>query len=426
MNARAAVTGMGTVNSIGKNVREFAESLRLGRCGIGRLKSAAEPPISVEIGAEIMEFSLETMFRQYKHNGFPGDFQRYLMICTHDAPLGVKLSVLSALEAWTRAQLPGKPINPHRLAVITAGSNLSQNYHYGLLSGFRAAPRYLAPKYAIHYMDTDHVGTLSDIFKIRGEGFTVGGSSASGNVAVLKGFQLICQGTADACLVVGALADLSPLELQGFYNVGAMGGKRFHHQPGKACRPFDKDHEGFIYGQGCGALILESLTSVEKRGIPVLAEMLAGSLVLDGNRLPNPNEHGEARVMASALKQAGIKPGDINYLNAHGTSSPIGDETEIKAIKQVFKEYISNIWINSTKGLTGHCLTAAGVVETIALIIQMQEGFVHPNLNLDNPIDDECRFCPKESLPVPLNISMNNSFGFGGINTCLIFKNPKK
>jgi malonyl-ACP decarboxylase len=271
-------------------------------------------------------------------------------------------------------------------------------------------------------MDTDHVGTVSEIFKIQGEGFTVGGSSASGNLAIIKGHQLIQLELVEACLVIGALADLSPLELQGFYNVGAMGGKRYRDQPAQACRPFDRDHEGFIYGQAGGCLVLESFASARKRGIPVLAEIVGASLLLDANRLPNPREEGEVRVMEAALAQAKVKPGQIDYLNAHGTSSPLGDETEVKAIKRVFKENLPGLWINSTKGLTGHCLTAAGVIESIAVIIQMQQGFVHPNLNLENPIDSQCRFSRKESNRVSIDISMSNSFGFGGINTCLIFK----
>jgi malonyl-ACP decarboxylase len=424
MKTGIAVTGMGIVSSIGKNTWEFGNALRAGQCGIGRRENGPNPPIAGNIGAEIKDFSLESLVRQYENNGLPADFVKNLMICSYDAPPSVQVSVLCALEAWNQARVFKKPLDPHRLGIVAAGSNLSQNYHYGLLSKFQSTPQYLTPKYAIHYMDTDHVGTLSEIFKIQGEGFTLGGSSASGNAAIIKACQLIRLEILDACVVVGALAHLSPMELQGFYNVGALGGKRFCDQPQKACRPFDKDHEGFIYGQAGGCLVLESLNSAQKRGIPVLAEIPGGALVLDGNRLPNPNAEGEARAMQAALKQAGIEPGDIDYLNAHGTSSPLGDETEIKAIKQVFKENISQLWINSTKGLTGHCLTAAGVVEAVAAIIQMQERFIHPNLNLENPIDEECKFSRHQSIETPIHTTMNNSFGFGGINTSVIFKKP--
>jgi malonyl-ACP decarboxylase len=421
MKSPIVVTGMGIVSSIGKNTREFSESLRLGKSGIGFLESGNESLLPVNIGANIKDFSFESLVRQYGDKGISRDFLQNVLVCSFDAPLSVQVSVLSAFESWYQAGLFEKPLDPLRLGIVAAGSNLSQNYHYGLISKFQAAPQYMTPKYAIHYMDTDHIGTLSEIFNIRGEGFTVGGASASGNVAIIKGCQLIHLGILDACVVVGAMADLSPLELQGFYNVGALGGKRFCDQPAKACRPFDKNHEGFIYGQAGGSLVLESPDSAQKRGIPVLARIAGGALVLDANRLPNPNAEGEARAVESALKQAGIKPGNVNYINAHGTSSPLGDETEIKAIKQVFKESISHLWINSTKGLTGHCLTAAGVIEGIAAIIQMKEGFIHPNLNLENPIDDVCKFSRDQSIEVPIHTTVNNSFGFGGINTSVIF-----
>ena len=417
-----AVTGMGIISSIGKSVREFSESLRHGRCGIRRLKTKIEPCIPVNIGAQITGFSWEALLRRYEGAGLPGDFIPKAIRCTYDAPFGVQISVLTTLEAWLQAQLFKKPVDSHRLGIVVAGSNLSQNYSYDLFSKFRQTPQYLNPKYAIHHMDTDHVGTLSEIFQVQGEGFTVGGAAASGNAAIIKGCQMIYLGIVDACIVVGAMTELSPMELQGYHNVGALGGKRFIDQPEKACRPFDKDHEGFIYGQAAGCLVLESLHSAGKRGIPLLAEIVGTSLLLDGNRLPNPDIEGEARAMELALNQANIQPGHVHYLNAHGTSSPLGDEIEIKAIKQVFQKNISNLWINSTKGLTGHCLSAAAVIEGIAAIIQMQERFIHPNLNLECPIDNECRFSPGQSIDAPLHITMNNSFGFGGINTSVILK----
>ncbi|UJF34770.1 beta-ketoacyl synthase N-terminal-like domain-containing protein [Paenibacillus hexagrammi] len=306
--------------------------------------------------------------------------------------------------------------------IVVSGSNLSQNYAYSLFKKFDEAPEYLTPSYALHFMDTDHVGTISDICNIKGEGFNVGGASASGNVAIIKAMQMIQLGLADLCLVSGTLADLSPLELMSFSNLGAMGGKSFGSEPGQACRPFDKKHEGFIYGQAAACLILESRQSAEKRGVKPLAELLSGALVLDGNRLSDPNEDGEVRAMEQALRQAGLSPGDIDYINAHGTSTPTGDMTEIRAIKRLFKERIGEIWMNSTKSLTGHCLYSAGIVEALAAIVQMKEGFVHPNLNLEEPIDQECRFSRGNTVKANLKTALSNSFGFGGINTSIVLR----
>lgn len=420
--APITVTGMGIISSIGKNIDEFSESLRMGRSGIGYLETKTDPPISISIGAEITGFSFKALLHKHEENGLGRNLIQRVMIAAGRSPLGIQTAVISAVEAWKAAQLHKVPVKPDRVGLIIGGSNLTQNYTSGLYRKFQQDPEYLNPRYPLHYMDTDHVGTISEIFYIQGEGFTVGGASASGNTAIIKGCQLIRWGIADVCLVVGALADLSPMDLQGYYNLGAMGGKRFHDQPAKACRPFDREHEGFIYGQASACLVLESAASARQRGIPLLAEILGGSLILTGNRLADPCEDGEARAMESALNQANITANSIQYLNAHGTSSPLGDETEIKAIKKVFKNNLSRLWINSTKGLTGHCLWSAGVVESIATIIQMNEGFIHPNLNLENPIDSQCRFSGKESQSASISVCMSNSFGFGGINTSIVFK----
>jgi malonyl-ACP decarboxylase len=414
------ITGMGVISAIGQNIPEYGQSLRAGRCGIGTLKSVGEPAISVTMGAEIGNFSLETRLQQYAF--LPEALIQNAQQYAGRSPYAIQTSVVSALEAWENAQLNENPISPERLGIVIAGNNLSQHYQYDNYPKFQQTPEYLSPRYPLHFMDTDQVGTLSELFQIQGEGFTVGGASASGNVAIIKGYQLIQLGIVDACLVVGALADLSPMELQGFYNLGAMGGKRFVDEPEKACRPFDKDHEGFIYGQASGCMILESKESAARRGVQGVAEILGGAMILDGNRLTNPSEAGEIMVMELALTQAQIKANELDYLNAHGTSSPLGDETEIKAIRQVFQDHLSRLWINSTKGLTGHCLYSAGVVEAIASIIQMQEGFVHPNINLDNPIDRACLFSGSVSAPEKIEIAMSNSFGFGGINSSIILK----
>ncbi len=227
-------------------------------------------------------------------------------------------------------------------------------------------------------------------------------------------------------MVVGAMADISPMELQGFYNIGAMGGKRFQNQPEKSCRPFDKDHEGFIYGQSAGCLILESAESVIRRHAIAHAEILGGVLLLDGNRLSDSNEEGETRVMQAALKYSNNNIDQVDYINTHGSSSPLGDKVELKAIRNVFQDDVSRIWLNSTKSLTGHCLYSAGIIETIASVLQMENGYIHPNLNLDNPIDSECRLNGLKSVEADINIAMNNSFGFGGINSSIIIRKGHK
>ncbi|SPF40798.1 3-oxoacyl-(acyl-carrier-protein) synthase, KASII [Candidatus Desulfosporosinus infrequens] len=426
MKERVVVTGMGVISSIGKNINEFTASLKVGRSGIGRIYNAFDPPISVSIAAEIQGISFDAYLEGCAYSTeIPPGFTNEVKQCARRAPFAVQGSITAAIEAWSHAQLFKNTLAPERVGIIIAGNNLTEHYQYGLYEKFKQTPEYLSPTYALHYLDTDQVGILSQIFKIRGEGFTVGGASASGNIGILKGFQLIQLGLVDVCMVIGSMAHLSPMELQGFYNIGAMGGKRFINEPEKACRPFDREHEGFIYGQASGCLVLESFKSASAREVSKLAEISGGALVLDGNHLSDPNEAGEIRAMETALNQALIDTYDVNYINTHGTSSPKGDEIELKAIRKVFKRKTLDIWINATKALTGHCLYSAGVIEAIATIIQMNEGFVHPNINLDNPIESDFKFSGKELTKASIPIALSNSFGFGGINTSIVLQKVK-
>ena len=416
----AAITGMGIVCAIGDNVDQLGHALKNGACGINVLDCVDDPILKKKPGAMIRDFSLKDLVGRYQ--SLPSDFYRNFLKATLRAPLGIQISALTALEAWIDAGLFHDPPDPERVGLVVGGNNLNQRFCYRQIDKFRKTPEYLTPRYPLHFMDTDHVGTVSEIFSIRGEGFSVGGASASGAMALVKGLQLIRAGAVDACMVIGALADLSPLEIQGFCNIGAMGGKQFKDRPAEACRPFDCRHEGFIYGQGGGCIIIESLEAQKKRGASSRAYVAGGSIALDGNRLSDPNVDGETRAMRRALADAGIEPSAVDYINTHGTSSPLGDDTEVKAVKQVFADCVSKPWINSTKSLAGHCLTAAGMVESIATVIQMSDGFVHPNLNLDEPIDRQLRFAGNRAEDAAINVALKNSFGFGGINTSLVFR----
>jgi malonyl-ACP decarboxylase len=422
MKQRVVITGMGIINSIANSITDFENSLREGRRGIGFLQNKSGTA-TVNIGAEIPDFSFGLKLQNLAALlEIPGDIISKAKKCAQRSPLAIQVGVSALFEAFAQAQLFQRPIINDKIGIIVAGSNLTNCVLAGFYPKFQQDPEYLSPMYALQFMDTDHVGTISEIFDITGEGFTVGGASASGNIGIIKGFQLIQLGIVDACIIIGALADLTNMELQGFYNIGAMGGKKFRNEPEKACRPFDREHEGFIYGQACGCLILETMESAQRRKISPIAEILGGSIVLDGNRLSDPNENGEIKAMEFALKQANITVKEVDYINTHGTSSPLGDETELKAIKKVFKENVSRVWINATKGLIGHCLFSAGVVEAIASIIQMRAGFIHPNINLENPIDTDFLFGGKTSTKAEVNITMSNSFGFGGINTSIVLR----
>jgi malonyl-ACP decarboxylase len=413
------VTGMGIVSSIGHDVAAFGRSLLEGRSGIGRITRETVPPLVVKIGAEIADFSFPTMLREI--TALPDALKDAASRLARREPFTIQTSVIAACQAWRQAGLHGRGVSAERIALVIAGNNTTQNYAYGLNAGFQSQPEYLTPRYAVQFMDSHQIGVLSEIFGIQGEGCVAGGASASGNVGIIQGMRLIQTGLADTCLVVGVVADLSPMEMQGFHALGAMGGKQFREMPEKACRPFDAQHEGFIYGQAAACVVLEAGDVADARGAASLAEILGGAINLHATASPQPDVDGEARAMRGALLQSGLVPSDVAYMNTHGTSSPLGDVTEARAIEQVFGAHFPNVWLNATKGLTGHCLNSAGVVELIATVIQMREGSLHPNANLEKPIHAG-RFVGATAVRERVDVAMSNSFGFGGINTSIVLR----
>ena len=423
-NNRAGITGMGIVSSIGEDVSAFCNSLRTGRSGIKQVATKRTPQPSVEIAAVIENFSFLELLNRFKNvTDEKIDHARRL---GQRAPFAIRTAIISAIEAWDSARLFSSRPSGERIGLIVAGQNSTQNYQYDLIPKFKENPEYLSPRYALEFLETNQVGVLSELFDIKGEGFVVGGASATGNVGIIKGYQLILSGLVDVCLVVGVVADLSPMDIQGFINIGAMGGKKYSTRPDQACRPFDLQHEGFIYGQASACVILESESSALKRAVPFQAEIKGCSLNLDGNSSADPNVNGEKRAMELALERSVVSVSEIDYLNTHGSSSPLGDKTEAEAIYSAFGNRSSDVWLNATKGLTGHCLYSAGIVEVVATILQMQENFLHPNKNLENQIREDLRFCGADAIHHEIRLAMSNSFGFGGINTSIVLERGKQ
>lgn len=411
---------MGIVSAIGDSLASFSDSLKRGTSGIRHNESAARPKPSVNIVSAIRDFVFLEKLGKLKN--IPEEKLTKAKRLGLRAPFVIQTSILSALQAWEQASLFDNPPLASRIALIIAGQNSTQNHQYGLISAFRENPEYLSPRYALEFLETNQVGVLSELFGIEGEGLVVGGASATGNVGLIKGHQLVESGMVDLCLVVGVVAELSPLDIQGFINIGAMGGKAYIDKATEACRPFDTNHEGFIYGQASAAIIIEATSSSSLRNVLPLAEIGGGIIVLDGNSSANPSKNGELKAMTGALLKARLSVTDIDYINTHGSSSPLGDKTEAAAILKLLGAHTPNVWLNATKGLTGHCLYSAGMVEAIATILQMKEGFLHPNKNLNEPIDKKLKFCGDKFVKYKVKAALSTSFGFGGINTCIVIK----
>ncbi len=414
MHNDTVVTGIGVLTSAGKGVEAFSDALRRGRSGI-----TGSDEDGLGVAGRLAGFDFESSLSAFS---LPEPVKARALRAGGKAPRSAQASLVTAMEAW-QSFGGGEIYPPQQVNLLIAGNNINQGYQRGIAAKFDVDPGYVPASYALHYMDTDQVGVLSEVLGIRGEGFTVGGGSASGNVGILQAHRQIKHGLCQACIVVGAMADLSPVELQAFRHAGALGGKRFAAQPEKACRPFDADREGVIYGQGSACLILESARGAHERGAYIWGQIGGGAVCLEGNRSSDPSIGGEVRAMRQALQDAGHETEDVDYVNAHATSSVLGDAVEAKALKDVFDARLDRVSINATKGLTGHCLYAAGVVEAIATLIQMKGGFLHANTNLENPVDDECRFIRLTAETKQSELALSNAFGFGGINTSVVIRN---
>jgi malonyl-ACP decarboxylase len=405
------ITGMGVCCSIGQNLSSFRDGLKAGNTQFRRERDSYVWAPAVEPTNDEIALASISMDKTV------GAKTKRLL---HNSSRNVRFVLKTVFEAYLQSQLHIKRIEPNRIGVTVAGSNFNQQEQFIVFNKFMESPDYVSPRFALQFMDSDVVGIISSVLGIKGPGFTIGCASASGNGAIIKAAEMIRAGVVDACIVVGPIAGLSAIEIKALQNAGAMGGNKYREQPDRACRPFDEDREGFILGEGAASLVVESKKTALMRSVSALCSIRGWAFQLDGNHLTDPSIEGESSTIEQALSHASISKKRISYINTHGTSSRIGDATEVAALKQVFGNDIDRIWINSTKGIIGHCLFSAGIIECAATVLQIQGGFLHPNRNLDNPIDQYCKFTGPEYINAEISAAISNSFGFGGVNTCIV------
>lgn len=411
-NKSAIVTGMGILSSIGKNIIEFDKALFYQKSGLVNIDNKF---LSVAGLIKEFELSKESILKE-----IPKELKDKTVRIIRRMPIAVQTAVIAVLQAWNQAEL--SKVDGEKISIVTAGSNLSQGYIFENFNKYVTAPEYISPLYAMQHFDTNYNGVISEILNIHGEGMTVGGASASGNVCLIQGLRMIMYGVTDVCICVAPMYNFSPVELSSFSNLDVFGDYSSFKDAAEASRPFDQNHKGFIPGQASACIILETKEHAKKRGKKVLAELVSGAIVLDGNRLANANENGELRAMQRALQFSGLELSEIDYVNAHGTSTPSGDEIEANAIARLLKEHRERVWVNSTKSLTGHCMYSAGILEAIACICQMNGNYIHGTRNLENPITAQLRFAKETIKEQNIRYAMSNSFGFGGINSTIILK----
>lgn len=406
---RINITGIGIVNSIAHNVSQFQNSMLDSKCGIKFVsdKQRYFAPVS----------DVDFLFYIDKYKSYSKEKIELTKRLMHREIYERQDTLLAVWEAVATSGVLNIE-NRRRVSVIVAGSNLFQGYTGSVYEKFTSRERFTVPRHALQYMDTYLMSLISEIFDVKGEGFSVGGASASGNVAITKGYQLIAAGVSDACIIVGSPLNWSEFEFMAFENLGAFGGKDKTTDPQSVCRPFDKNHDGFIPAQGAACIVLEKKSKDSDKY--ALGELCSAVTFIDGSSGSSPNFDGESDTITAAVETAGIEFCDIGYINAHGTSTPLGDITELDAINYVFGKRNLHPLVNSTKSLIGHCLNSAGIAEAIAVILQMNAGFIHGNRNLNDPINDAVYLVGKDAVNLNFNYALSNSFGFGGINSSVV------
>lgn len=325
------------------------------------------------------------------------------------------ISVLD--EAWQEAGLDA--VDPERIGLVVGGSNLMSREQAIVVKEYSDKLAYVPPRHGHMFLDTDICGLCTATYPIRGFAYSVGAASASGSVAIIQAMEAIRSRRVDVCIALGALQDLSAHDLQAMRTMGAMGSTRFADVPADACRPMDADHDGFIYGEACAALVL-CRTDRFSAG-KVYGKILGASHVADGSRGPEPNSAGQVRAANRALSEAGLTIADIDYVNGHATGTPTGDDTELETYRALGLQHAR---INATKSILGHGLSAAGAIEVAAVLIEIEEGRLHPTRNLETPLDPQFDWIGAKTATHDIRHALKFSFGFGGVDTGLVIGAP--
>ncbi|QTA37472.1 beta-ketoacyl-ACP synthase II [Thermosipho ferrireducens] len=403
---RVVVTGIGTINPIAKNVSEFEKSLKECLIGIEPISAFDPSNIPIKIAGEVKDFVPEN----YIDRKLSKRLDRY-----------AQFALVAAKEAIESSGIDFSGME-NKVAVIFASGmggflTLDQQNEIFKNRGAERVSPFMIPMILANMAS----GVISMVYKLKGPNFTPVSACASSIHSIAIGAMLIRHGYADVAVVGGSEATIAPLAISGFASMKAL--SKRNDEPKKASRPFDKERDGFVMAEGAGALILEAEEIAISRGAKIIAEIKGFAMNDDAHHFsaPDPEARGSTAVMSQAIKDAGLSFEDIDFVSCHATSTPMGDELEAKAILNVFKDRAKEIFVNSTKALTGHLLGAAGAVETISAILQMNNGFVHGMPNLEEPDEISSQVgLVKETKNAKIRNFLKNSFGFGGHNACIV------
>jgi 3-oxoacyl-(acyl-carrier-protein) synthase len=425
LKKRVVITGMSINTPIGDTLDEFINNLMDGKSAVTKWGTLDTSRIYAKVGGDMGNYDVNAKIKSYKGR-IPDDVYERLLKLGSKSPLSIAVSLLIAVEAFLDSGYIKNIEDGNNIATIIAGHNLNQKYTFENHDVFNDEPEFVEGLFALNGLDTHHVGSVTDILQLHGPAYTVGGACASGNVALRCAVDEIQSHDVKVAAVVAPMLDFSPLDLQGMCIMGAITYKSFNEEPSRASRPYDADREGFVPSHGSACLIVEDLEHALARGAKIYAEILGVESSSDGCHLPQPSRIGQARLMKRLLKNANVKPEEVDYINVHATSTPLGDLTELRSIKDVFGEHCKTLKINAPKSLLGHTCWSAATVETVAAILQMNRNELHPSINIDN-LDPEVDIdvCRGERRKHNIDIFLKNSFGFGGLNSISLIKKYK-
>lgn len=408
MKHRVVVTGMGAVTALGHDLDTFWSNLTSGKSGVSLIESFDVSEYPTQIAASVKDFNPE----DYIDRKEARKMDRFVQFAVAAATSALKDSGLNIAEQ----------ADPERVGVMIGsgigGLGTWEDQHNILL---QKGPKRVSPFFIPMMIANMASGHVSILFGAKGPNSTAVTACATGTHSIGDSYKLIQRGDADVMICGGAEATIRPTGLAGFCAMRAMSTR--NDEPEKASRPFDSERDGFVMGEGSGILILESLEHAQKRGAKIYAEVIGYGLSGDAHHMTEPDPNGPERCMKMAIRDAGIDPSEVDYINAHGTSTPVGDKSETIAIKRAFGEHASKVAISSTKSMTGHLLGAAGGVEAVICGLTLQNGVIAPTINLENP-DPECDldYVPNVARKADVRVTMSNSFGFGGHNATIILK----
>ena len=405
---RVVVTGLGAITPVGNNVDEFWDGLISGKCGIDEITLFDTTNFKVKLAGEVKNFNVEDHFDRRE--------AKRLDRFSHFA-------IVAARELMKDSKLDVNSIDPTRFGVaVSSGIGGLQTIENNAQTLFEKGPDRISPMYIPMAINNMAAGNIAIEVGAKGESFCMTTACASATHTIGECFRIIKHGYQDVMIAGGTEASITPTGIAGFTNIKALSQQQ---DKTRASIPFDKERSGFVMGEGAGIILLEELEHAKKRGAKIYAEIVGYGATSDAYHItsPAPDGEGGARAMVNAMKDAGIKPEDVTYINAHGTATPLNDKYETMAVKTAFGEASKKVMVSSTKGHTGHLLGAAGGVEAVACIKAIETGIVPPTIGYKVK-DEECDLdiVPNEARKVEVKYAMSNSLGFGGHNSSILFK----